>query len=69
VTVTDDGKGVSPEIVRTLGQPFARRTSGSRTGVGLFVSCQLVTRMQGALAFSSAPGAGFTAVLDLPAAQ
>ena len=68
VTVTDDGKGAEAAVVKTLGQPFVQRTKMSGTGVGLFVSTRLVNRMHGALAFSSAPGAGFTAVLDLPAA-
>jgi len=68
VTVTDDGKGADADVVRTLGRPFVQRTKMSGTGVGLFVSTRLVQRMNGALAFSSAPGAGFTAVIDLPAA-
>jgi signal transduction histidine kinase len=68
VTATDDGKGAEPAVVKTLGLPFVQRTKMSGTVVGLFVSTRLVQRMNGALGFSSAPGAGFTAVIDLPAA-
>jgi signal transduction histidine kinase len=68
VTATDDGKGAEAAVVKTLGLPFVQRTKMSGTGVGLFVSTRLVQRMNGALGFSSAPDAGFTAVIDLPAA-
>jgi signal transduction histidine kinase len=69
ITATDDGRGASPEVIETLGQPFTRPTPMSGTGVGLFVSRRLVRRMRGELAFAAAPGTGFTAVLDLPRAE
>jgi signal transduction histidine kinase len=69
ITATDDGRGAPPEVIETLGQPFTRPTPMSGTGVGLFVSRRLMRRMRGDLAFAAAPGAGFTAVLDLPKAD
>jgi len=69
ITARDDGRGAPPEVVETLGQPFTRPTPMSGTGVGLFVSRRLVRRMRGELVFAAAPGAGFTAVLDLPRAD
>lgn len=69
ITAKDDGRGAPPDVVETLGQPFTRPTPMSGTGVGLFVSRRLVQRMRGELVFAAAPGAGFTAVLDLPRAD
>lgn len=69
ITATDDGRGASAEVIETLGQPFTRPTPMSGTGVGLFVSRRLVRRMRGDLIFAAAPGAGFTAVLNLPKAD
>jgi|SRR5579871_66588 len=66
VTATDDGRGTSQQILETLGRPFSRPTDHSGTGVGLFVSRRLVERMRGHLRFATTPGAGFSAVLDLP---
>lgn len=69
ITARDDGRGASPEVIETLGQPFTRPTPMSGTGVGLFVSRRLVRRMRGDLMFAAAPGEGFTAVVDLPRAE
>ncbi len=69
ITARDDGRGAPPDVVETLGRPFTRPTPMSGTGVGLFVSRRLVRRMRGELVFAAAPGAGFTAVLDLPRAD
>jgi len=69
ITARDDGRGASPAVIGTLGEPFTRPTPMSGTGVGLFVSRRLVRRMKGDLAFAAVPGGGFTAVLDLPRAE
>jgi len=66
ISATDDGRGAPQDIVSTLGRPFSRPTAHSGTGVGLFVSSRLIERMRGHLRFATAPGAGFTAVLELP---
>jgi signal transduction histidine kinase len=70
LTVTDDGRGVAASAFERLGQPFARTSRTSGTGVGLFVCSQIATRMEGALRFVPAaqPGEGLTVQLDLPGA-
>jgi signal transduction histidine kinase len=68
LTFADDGRGVDPGVVERLGEPFLRPGSTSGTGVGLFVSRRIVTRMHGALRFVPAEGRGLTVQLDLPGA-
>ena len=69
--VTDDGRGVVPELLARLGQPFTRSGPTSGSGVGLFVCRQLAVRMGGTLTFARNvdAGRGFTANLDLPGAR
>jgi signal transduction histidine kinase len=65
--VADDGKGVAPEVMNELGRPFARAGRTGVTGIGLFVSRQLVSRMKGTLTFARpATSSGLTVVVDLP---
>jgi signal transduction histidine kinase len=65
--VADDGKGVAPEVMNELGRPFARAGRTGVTGIGLFVSRQLVSRMKGTLTFARpASSSGLTVVVDLP---
>jgi signal transduction histidine kinase len=68
IRLEDNGRGAPPEIVRALGAPFARVSPQSGTGVGLFVSRQLMQRMRGNLQWQSADPAGFLVRLDLPEA-
>lgn len=71
LTVVDDGRGVAPDMFAGLGEPFARDAGSQGTGMGLFVSRQLVRRMNGALEFvrGNGGGRGLTVVLDLPGAR
>jgi signal transduction histidine kinase len=71
VTMADDGSGVPADVIARLGQPFERHAPTSGSGVGLFVSGQLVRRMHGALRFLPGLAAqrGFTIELDLPGAE
>jgi signal transduction histidine kinase len=71
LTFADDGRGVAPEALPELGQPFARSGSTGGSGMGLFVCRQLVTRMRGALRFTASDGVqpGLTVVLELPGAR
>lgn len=70
LTVDDDGRGMPPEALAALGQPFARAGHSGGTGMGLFVCGRLVARMKGTLAFlASSTGRGLTVRLDLPGAR
>ena len=68
ITVMDNGRGVPVSTLPVLGEPFARTSASSGTGVGLFVCRQLVTRMGGTLSFAPPPpgSTGLSAVLELP---
>jgi signal transduction histidine kinase len=77
LVVRDQGPGVAPEHLAHLGERFYRpdkaraRQSGQDGGAGLGISIarSIAALHQGALTFSSAPGQGLTATLDLPAAR
>ena len=69
--VIDTGPGIPPEILRDLGQPFrsgeaaySRKYGG--TGLGLYISRQLVKGHNGALDVTSDLGQGTTITIDLP---
>lgn len=63
VLVTDNGKGFQGEAAR-LGEMFVRHNTRSGTGLGLYLSRLLASRMNGGLQFRSA-GSGLEAVLRL----
>jgi signal transduction histidine kinase len=66
IVIEDDGKGPATDPEQ-LGQLFFRPTSRSGTGVGLYISRQLVRRMKGAMLLSRA-NRGLIATLELPKA-
>jgi signal transduction histidine kinase len=68
VVMTDNGSGVSAERFVHLGQPFARLSETSGSGVGLFVCRQIVKRLGGALSFIAPDGStrGLTVSIELP---
>ena len=67
LSFTDDGKGVPAAAFNVLGEPFARAGATGGSGIGLYVSRQIVSRMRGALRFvRSDAGSGLTVVLELP---
>src|SRR5216117_158846 len=49
VTVTDNGPGVAPEIAQRVFRPFASTKGIRGTGLGLYISRQLVREAQGEL--------------------
>jgi len=75
-SVRDTGKGINPEVVNNLYQPF-RRTGGRRsyylsgTGLGLAICRRIVEAMGGELMVESRPdwGTRFYFELNLPPAQ
>lgn len=69
VSVADNGPGIPPEIMEHLFQPFftTRRGHGG-TGLGLFISREIVRRHKGRLSVKSHPGQGAIFTLTLPGA-
>jgi polar amino acid transport system substrate-binding protein len=68
--VRDEGKGIEPEHVPHLTDPFftTKRESGG-TGLGLSVSAGIVKEHSGTLQFETVPGKGTTVFLSFPVAQ
>jgi len=68
LVVRDNGRGVPLGAIAQLGQPFVRPGPTSGTGVGLFVSGRLLSRMDGALVFGqpSDSAGGLVVTIDLP---
>lgn len=66
VEVADDGEGIPFERQGRVFEPY-QTTKPSGTGLGLFVSRQIVEELGGRLGFRSSPGAGAVFVVDLPA--
>ncbi len=75
--VSDTGPGVAPEHLEHLGERFYRpdkaRTrrleQDGGAGLGIAIARSVAALHQGALTFTSAPGQGLTATLELPAAR
>jgi len=68
--VIDYGKGMSPEILRRIGEPFfTTKQPGKGMGLGTFLVRTLSEQLGGRLIFESSPSQGTTAVLELPATR
>ena len=65
LSVTDDGPGMSPELLGKLGQPFASESEGG-TGLGILLAESVTRQHGGELRFESEPGKGVRALLELP---
>jgi len=68
--VTDSGPGIPPDIQRRIFDPFfTTKPVGRGTGLGLFISNNLIHEHHGALEVSSVPGRGTTFSMYLPVPQ
>jgi signal transduction histidine kinase len=65
LSVADDGRGITQEDRERIFQPYFT-TKPRGTGLGLFVSKQIVEELGGTLEFCSAEGAGTTFRVALP---
>lgn len=65
ITFEDSGKGMSPEQVERLFEPFSTSTSGG-TGLGLSIVYQIVRDHNGAINVRSIEGKGTTITIELP---
>ncbi len=64
--VSDTGPGIAPEHVPHIFDPFFT-TRPEGTGLGLPISREIIERHGGTLTVESAPGAGATFAIELPA--
>ena len=70
VTIRDNGRGIEPALQRDMFQPFIRgATDPAATGLGLGLAIvrELTEMMAGQCGCESAPGAGTSVWLELPA--
>ncbi|SFS65155.1 PAS domain S-box protein [Marininema halotolerans] len=65
LTITDEGKGIAPDHLQRLGDPFFT-TKEDGTGLGLMVTRQIVHHHGGILTFDSELEKGTTVTLWLP---
>lgn len=68
VSLTDEGPGMSPEVLEKIFTPFFS-TKVRGTGLGLCVVKEIVERQGGAVEVTSEPGKGTTFVVTLPMAR
>jgi signal transduction histidine kinase len=75
VQVSDQGEGLAPHQLKGLGKPFQRLRAPGREGfqregqgLGLSLLIQVAEQEGWGLTFSSAPGEGFSVLLEVPAA-
>jgi signal transduction histidine kinase len=65
LTISDDGPGMSAELLARVGQPFASASEGG-TGLGVMLAQSVARQHGGELRFESEPGQGVRALLELP---
>ncbi len=64
--IEDTGKGIAPEIVSQLFQPFATHGKAQGTGLGLSICKKIVQDHRGKIEARSAPGHGAVFAFTLP---
>jgi signal transduction histidine kinase len=67
ITITDEGPGIAPEVLRRIGDPFFT-TKAQGSGLGLFLTRRLVRSSGGDLEIDSEAGRGTTCRVKLPRA-
>ncbi|HQJ15975.1 MAG TPA: ATP-binding protein, partial [Candidatus Omnitrophota bacterium] len=65
VSFTDNGAGISPDILEKISRPFFT-TKSKGTGLGLAVCHQLLALHNGSMQIKSAIGKGTTVTVTLP---
>ena len=70
VRVSDDGPGIAPEHASRIFEPFfTTKPVGEGTGLGLYISYQIVRSHRGEIRVESTPGEGATFEVRLPLAS
>ena len=65
IQIEDRGEGISPDHLKTIFEPFFTTKPGG-TGLGLYISHDIVKRHGGSLTVKSQPGSGTTFSVELP---
>jgi signal transduction histidine kinase len=65
IRVEDQGSGISAEHLKTIFEPFFTTRPGG-TGLGLYISHDIVKRHGGSLTVQSESGRGTTFTVELP---
>jgi len=67
VECRDDGHGIPPEIMKDIFKPFfTTKDVGTGTGLGLYVSYEIIKKHEGDISVSSEVGKGTTFTIELP---
>jgi len=67
IRISDTGIGMSPEICkRAFDSFFTTKEIGKGTGLGLFISRNLVREVDGTVELESEPGKGTTVIIQIP---
>jgi signal transduction histidine kinase len=69
VTVKDTGKGIQPEFLSHIFDPFFSTKGEGGTGLGLSVSYGIIKNHRGDIRVESKPGVGTTFTVELPTAN
>jgi two-component system NtrC family sensor kinase len=69
IIVSDTGKGIPPEILPNIFDPFFSTKGTSGTGLGLFVSYGIIKNHGGRINVTSEVGVGTTFTVELPVYQ
>ena len=67
IRISDTGVGMSQEVCRRAFESFfTTKEIGKGTGLGLFISYNLVTELDGTITMESEPGVGTTVIIRIP---
>jgi len=70
MTCADSGIGIPDEIKHEVFNPFfTTKEVGMGTGLGLYISHELVRRHGGTITLSDRPGGGTVVAIDIPVAR
>lgn len=64
----DTGKGIPAAVIKDIFKPFfTTKEVGSGTGLGLYISHEIIKKHEGLISVNSTPGSGTTFTINLPA--
>ena len=70
IEIVDTGAGIPPDKLEKIGNPFfTTKEPGKGTGLGLFITRQLIESNKGRMRVESVVGKGTTFILDFPIAK